>query len=81
MNTFNWETIRAGAIKFGDNISYYCTQVKFVLELSHASCYALKSIKSDFQIRMLSFSMHNNSYQTNDILIFSYDRLMNIEET
>lgn len=36
MNTFNSETKRARAIKFGDNMSSYGTQLNLVLEFCHA---------------------------------------------
>lgn len=48
MNTFIWENIWARANKFGDNISYYCTQVKFVQELGDAPYCPRKSTKNEF---------------------------------
>lgn len=42
------ETVKARVTKFGNNMSDYCTQIKYVLNFSHAAFHNLKSIKIQF---------------------------------
>lgn len=49
MNSFNSETLRASAMKFVDNLSYYCRLIKLIIKLAYDRFLLRKSEINELQ--------------------------------